>query len=254
MSLSVPANIEPLHIIAYHSDERGDGSPVFTEVDRFDAQYCPSSYSQRYVNVFEGVESIGINVSLPSSRYAFSMPSELKFKLIIDSDDPPGSLSDAIPSPADLNPLGGAEDEGVMEAVNQFLAVCYDYDGEIHQPRFLKVEWATLSASCRLRSVDIQYTMFSRAGVPSRAELEVVFIGDVSEEIRLRQENRQSPDLNKRRTVIEGESLPLISQEAYGSSSYYLLLAQYNRLNHFRNLIPGSEISLPPLEELLAQS
>ena len=254
MSISVPANIEPLHIIAFHSEERGDGSPVFTEVDRFDAQYCPSSYSQKYVNVFEGVESIGINVSLPSSRYAFSMPSLLSFKLILDSDDPSGSLSDAIPTPGVGNPLGGGESEGISGVISQFLAVCYDYDGEIHQPRFLRVEWASLSASCRLQSVDIQYTMFTREGTPSRAELDVVFIGDVSEEIRVRQENRQSPDLTKRRTVIEGEPLPLISQEAYGSATYYLDLARYNRLNHFRELSPGSEISLPSLEELLAQS
>lgn len=252
MPLNIPANIEPLHIIAYHSEERGDGSPVLTEVDRFDAQYCPSNYAQRYVNVFEGVESIGINVSLPSSRYAFSMPSELSFKLIIDSDDPPSSMSDSLPTPSLDNPLGGADEEGVMEAVNQFLAVCYDYDGEIHQPRFLTVEWATLSASCRLRSVDIQYTMFSREGIPSRAELDVVFIGDVSEDIRVRQENRQSPDLNKRVTVIEGQSLPLISEKAYGSASYYLKLAKYNRLNHFREINPGMELSIPPLEELLA--
>ena len=250
--ISIPARIEPLHIIAYHSEERGDGSPVFTEVDRFDAQFCPGTYTQKYVNVFEGVESIGINISLPSSRYAFSMPSELSFKLILDSEDPPGTLGDAIPSPGIDNPLGGDGEGGVSEMVSQFLAVCYDYDGEIHQPRFLRVEWATLSAACRLQSVDIQYTMFTRDGTPSRAELDVVFIGDVSEEIRVRRENRQSPDLSKRRVVTVGDTLPLIAQEAYGSASYYLDLARFNKLNHFRELKPGTEINIPSLNELLA--
>jgi hypothetical protein len=242
MSLITPSRLEPLRIIAFHSEDRGDGSPTYTEVDNFEVQYDPSSYAQQYTNVFEGANSIGINVSLPSSRYAYSLPSRLSFTIILDATVEAGGLSTAFADDAG---------EGIAGLVDRFLAVCYDYDGEIHQPRFLRVEWGTLSAPCRMQSVDIQYSMFDPDGTPIRAKLDCVFLGDVSEEIRIRQEDRRSPDLAKLHEVIGGDSLPLISQKAYGSSAYYLALAKYNELDHFRDLQAGAQIRIPSLENLL---
>ncbi len=250
MPLITPSRLEPMRIVAFHSDDRGDGSPVFTEVDSFDVQYDPDSYSRKYTNVFEGASSIGINISLPSSRYAYSLASRLSFTIILDATEGSGGLSNILPT-ASLGSLGGEASEGISGLVDRFMAVCYDYDGEIHQPRFLRVEWGTLSAPCRLQSVDIQYSMFGRDGTPIRAKLDCVFVGDLSEEIRVRQEDRRSPDLAKLHEVIAGDNLPLISQKAYGSSSYYLALAKYNQLNHFRELKAGDLIRIPSLETLL---
>jgi len=249
MSIVSPHRLEPLRIISFHAEDRGDGSPVFTEVDSYEVQYDPDSYSQRFTNVFEGSSSIGINVSLPSSRYAYSLASRLTFSIILDATTTEGGLSAPIPMPS----LGGdSASEGISDMVSRFLETCYDYDGEIHQPRFLRVEWGTLSAPCRLQQVDIQYSMFDRDGTPIRAKLDCVFIGDVSEEIRIRQEDRRSPDLAKLHEVVAGDTLPLISQKAYGSPNYYMALADYNQLNHFRDLKAGSNIRIPSLETLLA--
>ncbi len=35
----------------------------------------------------------------------------------------------------------------------------------------------------------------------------------------------------------------------YGSSTYYLWVAQVNNLDDFRNLTPGQKIFFPPLEQ-----
>lgn len=245
MTLITPSRLEPLRIIAFHADDRGDGSPSYTEVDSFEVQYDPSSYSRKYTNVFEGTNSIGINVSLPSSRYSYSLASKLTFTIFLDAMLAEGSLS---------TELMGDAGEGIAGMVDRFMEVCYDYDGEIHQPRFLRIEWGTLSAPCRMQSVDIQFSMFDMDGTPIRAKLDCVFVGDVSEEIRLRQEDRRSPDLAKLHEVIAGDSLPLISQKAYGSSAYYLALARYNDLDHFRDLKSGTQIKIPSLENLLEET
>lgn len=243
MSIGTPLRLEPFRIIAFHSPDRGDASPVFTEVDSFEAQYDPDSYSRQFTNVFEGPQTIGINTSLPNARYAYSQASQLRFQIILDATPMGGNAI------TDL--LSAAATSGVTEEVERFLEVCYDYDGEIHQPRFLRVEWGTLSCACRLQSVDVQYIMFDRNGTPIRAKLDTVFVGDVSEETRTRTEDRRSPDLAKVHTVKAGESLPLLAQKAYNSSTYYLDLARYNQLDHFRELKSGMEIRLPSLEELL---
>jgi nucleoid-associated protein YgaU len=47
--------------------------------------------------------------------------------------------------------------------------------------------------------------------------------------------------------VKSGDTLPLLAKEIYGSSRYYLRLAQVNHIDDFRNLQPGQEIIFPPL-------
>ena len=122
-------------------------------------------------------------------------------------------------------------------------------NGTIHEPNFLKVEWGDLIFSCRLGSVDISYTSFNRDGTALRAELDVNLLSDQDVKKRIAKENKSSPDLTHSRIVKSGDSLPLLTKEIYGSSMYYLRVAQANNLDDFRNLTPGQEIFFPPLEQ-----
>jgi nucleoid-associated protein YgaU len=49
------------------------------------------------------------------------------------------------------------------------------------------------------------------------------------------------------RIVVAGDTLPAMAQAIYGNSMYYLQVAAYNHLENFRNLVPGTKISFPPL-------
>ena len=51
-----------------------------------------------------------------------------------------------------------------------------------------------------------------------------------------------------------GDTLPLLSKAMYGSSQYYLRVAQINNLDDFRNLTPGQAIIFPPLEKECARN
>ncbi|MGR9053652.1 MAG: LysM peptidoglycan-binding domain-containing protein, partial [Gammaproteobacteria bacterium] len=66
---------------------------------------------------------------------------------------------------------------------------------------------------------------------------------------RMARESLSSPDLTHARMVLAGDTLPLMTERIYGTSKYYLRIAQINGLDDFRNLKPGSMLVFPPLEK-----
>jgi nucleoid-associated protein YgaU len=53
--------------------------------------------------------------------------------------------------------------------------------------------------------------------------------------------------MTHRRTVVAGDTLPLMCFQIYQDSTRYLDVARHNKLNDFRNLEPGQQIFFPPL-------
>jgi nucleoid-associated protein YgaU len=82
-----------------------------------------------------------------------------------------------------------------------------------------------------------------------RAELNVSFVEEDALLIQAAKAQQESPDLTHYRMVKQGDQLPLMCNEIYGSPSYYPLVAKANKLKDFRNLIPGQEIYFPPIEK-----
>jgi nucleoid-associated protein YgaU len=105
--------------------------------------------------------------------------------------------------------------------------------------------------NCRLLSVDIKYTLFDKSGNPLRAELDVIFLEDISDEQRAKLEDKKSPDIARTRLAVAGDALPTLCRKIYGSEQYYLKVAAYNRINHPREIAPGLEILFPPLDKLV---
>lgn len=216
--------------------------------DTFEVMFNPESYSLRYQNVYQSYQ--GINTSARTAKYSLSKPSELSLKLIFDNSgivtDP--SLAGALlTGSALINKSSGKND--VHKRVQQFLDLTAFMDGQIHEPKFLKIEWGDLIFNCRLASVNISYTLFNRSGQPTRAELDTEFVGDIDDSKRLKLENKSSPDLTHVRTVNADETLPLMANRVYGNPNYYIQLAQANQINNFRKLRVGSNIVLPPLDK-----
>ncbi|WP_437949013.1 hypothetical protein WME98_51765 [Sorangium sp. So ce296] len=202
----------------------------------FEAMFNPASFSQRYAIAWGAKQGVGS--SAPQLSYSRSKPSELTLTLVVDGT---GVESLGIAAPVR---------KSVKDRVKTFLDVTFRYNGVIHEPNYLLVEWGSLIFSCRLSAVDIKYTAFERDGTPLRAEIEVTLISDKAAKARAREEGKTSPDLTHSRIVRSGDTLPLLTRDIYGSSARYLDVARWNRLDDFRRLIPGQEIFFPPLANL----
>lgn len=131
----------------------------------------------------------------------------------------------------------------VQQRVEQFLNTCYRVVEKLHRPNKLHIHWGIIDFFGWLQSVQIHYTLFDQKGIPLRAELECQFIGATDQGMV----QLSSPDLTHVREVRAGDTLPLLAKEIYGSSRYYLLIADANGLDDFRNLQPGTVLHFPPL-------
>jgi hypothetical protein len=219
--------LEKLEIQVFDTRDRTSPS------DTFKVMFNPESYTQSYENVFNALQ--GINTSGRSARYSLSKPSDLSLKLILDSTGVTEyGLADA---PKD-----------VSKRVKEFLELTAYMDGDIHEPKFLTIAWGNLNFKCRLKSVTINYTLFDNSGIPLRAELDTAFIADLDDKARLKQENKNSPDLTHWRIVRAHDTLPLMCEQIYGSAAFVIQVAKANKLNDFRNLVPGQELFFPPIK------
>lgn len=222
MSFNLLGNVQKLTIRSYTDFARGGFK------GNFEVMFNPASITTQCVNKFSRQQ--GINTLGREGKYAYSLPRELKVDLIIDTTVKTGIISNG---------------KSATEQVKQFMELCYYMDASIHQPNFLKLQWGTgilADFNCLLQSVDIEYTLFDKTGEPLHVVLKTTFI---EERIKT---DKNSPDLTHTRIIKSGDTLPLLSKEIYGTAIYYLHVAQVNKLNDFRNLIPGQQIIFPPLD------
>lgn len=233
MSLLTKFKLQKLKIVAYDDAQRK------TRAGEFEVMYNPSSLAMSHQNVFEDLQ--GINTFGRQARYSHARSESLSVDLTLDGS----GVSEFA-----LTRLLGRGAGTVSKQIDALLALTFYMDGEIHQPKFLRLEWGdgVLKAfDCRLDNLDIKYTSFARDGAPLRAELSAVFIADVDPEKQASSLGRSSPDLSHTRVVRSGDTLPLLCQEIYGSPAYYLRVARFNGLDNFRELTPGTELVFPPL-------
>ena len=207
----------------------------------FTVMFNPTSISVRHANKFSKLQ--GINTQGRSPRYSYTCSDEIKLDIVLDGT---GVTDYGLATALKIGT------KSVAEQISQFMEMCFYMDGDIHEPKFLKIQWGEgilKDFDCRLQSVDIEYSLFAKNGASLHAVLKANFVQDVSPGKRPLLEGKNSPDLSHVRMVKSGDTLPLLSKEVYGSSQYYLRLAQINNINDFRNLTPGQEIIFPPLDK-----
>ena len=225
---------EKLRINAYQTQERGQDQSNSEPVAVFTANINPEQFSRSQEIVFNKNKAIGS--SAQESQFSFTHPERLSFTILLDS-----MLNEGIT----LN-LGN----DVEGQVKKFQETCYDYDGEIHRPRFLRITWGKLRCSCVLESFNVSYSIFDQAGNPSRAEIMAYFRGDVSDQRRRLTENNNSPDITHVHLFKAGDTLPLLTRRYYGDASTFMEVARFNEIDHFREIQAGTEIQFPPVDQL----
>lgn len=221
-----------LKIRAYKKQSRAESSFLGT----FEAQYNPESLSITYETSLQTEPGIGRHSG--RAKFTKNRQKTLNVKLVFDGT----GVSD----------YGGANlQKRVASRIEKFLELCRKPDGSTHEPPYLKLSWGhgvfVAGYPCRLKSATINYLSFDRDGSPLHAEVEAVFVEDRNPATSNQEDGFNSPDLSHKRTVIAGQSLPMLCQEIYGSPAYYLRVAEVNGLDDFRVLTPGQELIFPPL-------
>lgn len=199
------------------------------KVDTFEVMFNPSTYSRSYQVEYESGQGQGTTGS--NQKFKKIKPQDFQFEFILDGTGASGTKID------------------VPRKIDKFLDLTTRMDGDIHRPYYLKIICGGLVSRCVLKQVEFTYTLFNTDGEPLRAKVNATFSGIKDDNLRIAEEDKNSPDLTRQRTVGEGDTLPLMTYEVYGDSSYYLDVARHNNLRNFRTLNSGMTIEFPPLRQ-----
>lgn len=215
--------LEKLMIKAYELPDYS-GEPV----GAFTAYVNPNEITLSYEMEYDSAQGSGTT----NSRMNFKKmkPGDLSLTFFIDGTGARGAAVD------------------VQQKVEEFQTVT-GYNGRIHRPNYLKVMWGTMQVKrCVLKNASIAYKLFKPDGVPLRAVITANFTDNSDDQTRVATAKDKSADLTHIRLVKAGDTLPALCYKVYGDPVYYLEIAQANRIDHFRELTPGTRIFFPPLK------
>lgn len=190
---------------------------------------------KRDVDITFTENDVPAGVQNPETKYVRKAPDQISFSLLIDGT-------------GIIDIMGGTAEAQLTKLRDAVMS----YDGKTHQISPVKIMWGTTLNNFigRLKSMSINYKMFTTDGKPLRAEVSLVFMGDTPAPTDVKQRANSSPDLSHLIIVKEGDNLPEMCEEIYGNSKMYLEIARINKLTNFRHLKAGSELLFPPLEKI----
>jgi nucleoid-associated protein YgaU len=191
----------------------------------------PSEYDHSYAIGYNKKEAIGQSGS--DAKFGGVKPEKLKFSALIDGS--------GVVTPAD------ASTTDVKTQIKALKDIVYKYDGDKHEPNYVRVLWGSQIFFGRLESLSVDNTLFKPSGEPLRAKVKLAFTGFMSKEEEALRANRSSPDMSHQIEVKAGDTLPLLCYRVYRDSSYYLEVARINNMTDFRDIKPGSKLHFPPL-------
>jgi nucleoid-associated protein YgaU len=229
--------LEKLKIEAFSDRERQrpEGEPV-------EAMFNPTTVNQRYGVRY--VPSRRVDGVRQAAHFERVLPTTLDVQLLFD-----GTGVDQI----GLLTLFG-KNKTVGERIEDLLTACYRVNGDIHEPNFLTVTWGQFLKRAndggfrgRLSSLAINYASFNRDGSPLRAQCDLSLTADDDPDRQGNANPLFSPDVTHSRLVREGDTLPLLTAEVYGSTRHVVEVARHNDLDHFRALEPGRTLLFPPI-------
>lgn len=169
-----------------------------------------------------------------SNVYVHYQPETLYFECLLDMTN---AMEDA------------DEKKPVHDLVDQLEARLYDYNTEGHRPSFVKVEYGDITFFGQLKTLDTEYTLFDKDGLPLRAELKVTLTGYCSQKEEKKHFSKHSPDVSRLVTLKEGQTLAALCYEIYGDALLVGQVARFNNLNGYRSIPAGTELLMPMLKK-----
>ncbi|MCE7991890.1 MAG: LysM peptidoglycan-binding domain-containing protein [Roseivirga sp.] len=230
--------------------EEADFSDVnFDHADAYTALINPETFDENYEVKFDEKTPDGaIGADL---KYKKMMPDTIDLSLVFDST---GILQDD--NSFGTNLLSTSTTESVPDQIKAFKKAMLEYQGGVHQPRYVVIYWGLTESSDvfkgRLTKLTLNHTLFHSDGTPIRTKAKITLKRSIDIKTQQDVKKDSSPDLTHIRIVKEGDTLPLMTSRIYGDPKYYLEVARVNRLTNFRKLEVGSEIVFPPIDKSVA--
>lgn len=256
------AAINKLRIISLKGPETGDASSalggnisvgsVVSAVTStvFEVQINPEQITRNFSIKYKDPNTTGSN----GTEFQFDKVNaeELELKFILDGT---GVVpQNDMPSADLVNTVMSALPDEMKSAyvpikVAQLQTAVYNFNDETHRTPFLLVQYGKLTFMGLLLKMSVNYNLFSPAGIPLRAEVTLNLVAHTSSKESAALLSLLSPDLTRYHMVIAGENILRICEKVYGDEKYYLEVARANGLTNFRNLKPGTNLILPPINK-----
>lgn len=201
-----------------------------TSIERYSVMFNPHTIAVKLQVDRDTAQADG-ETSAPMT-FKRIKPQDYSFEFIIDGTGANGETKREVP-----------------EEVEKFLKVIYSYQGDNHQPNYVKILYGSVLLKCVLKTVDITYNLFSPNAKPLRAKVNATFISCLDQDLSEMINNKNSPDLTHRRKLKRSDKLISIANSIYKKNTFFVEVARANNFNTFRNLPEGTDIYFPPLSK-----
>lgn len=142
------------------------------------------------------------------------------------------------------------EDSGdVREKYTKKLDKLLAVDGALHAPPVCLFQWGSFEFTFVFQRLNKTFTMFRRDGTPVRATVDATLKRYSDPTRETKEDPHKSADKTKFRRVKPGDSLWGIAGEEYGDPAAWRTIAAANDIDNPRQVEPGTELTLPPLED-----
>jgi len=138
--------------------------------------------------------------------------------------------------------------DDVPKNISDLRKLGLDVNGNIHRANYLKVRWGEdFLFPCVMKDLKADFQLFKPDGTPVRAKLTALFEEFIDPSTKAKLDNKSSPDMTHVKTVVDGDTLPMLCYKVYGHSKYYLQVAEFNKLASVHPLVPNTKIIFPRL-------
>ncbi|WP_378106586.1 LysM peptidoglycan-binding domain-containing protein [Chryseobacterium sp. sg2396] len=226
--------------------DNGFKQNALVNVNAFKALINPTGFSLTYKVEYDTTQPDGANAT--NSKFIKKSPQSLQLEFLFDGT----GVTEAYSGIKLINAIKKKKfkHDTVTEQLERFYSATGDFKGTIHKPYNVIVSWGKFKFEGSLTELTIDYKLFNSDGTPLRAIGKATFVESISADLAARMANKTSPDLTHKRTIQDGDTLPLMTERIYGDSKYYLEVAKVNNLINFRQLVPGEELYFPPIEKI----
>ncbi|HEY0027174.1 MAG TPA: hypothetical protein VGC35_04835 [Allosphingosinicella sp.] len=188
----------------------------------------PESYSQSWGILYTDNEAAGSHGEKVAER---EKPGCLTLALVLDGTGTvPGMPKKSVPAQiGELRRIG-------MTLKNR-------------RTNYLVLSWGTLRFKCRLKSLDVNYTLFSPDGTPLRAKVDANF-ESAHGSAPAGAKDPAPADAGRYVAVGPGDDLGAMCAEIYGDPAMLVDVAYANGLDSFRALGAQDVLYFPPMSEM----
>jgi hypothetical protein len=207
----------------------GDMLPVVWGPEEFHFRFNPkelsTSSTMRMANTPSQGDTGGHRV-----QYGGSEPADFTVTFLLDEwESPPG--------------MG----QNVRDMVKQLEDLQLP-DPVIRRPARVMFVWGSFNVTGFMKTVGAQYQLFGQDGTPLRATVTLT-IQQHDPDPAGTNPTSGGPPGRRARTIVDGDSLPLISYSEYGDPNLWRALAEANALDDPFKLNPGLELMVPSRED-----